>query len=70
VKYGKLGGEFTFCGNPFKKPLVMIKTGSVFKTEKLPKEFYGRMIKEIAPAKPKEVVQYGYAFAVPIIVNF
>lgn len=66
VKYGKLGEEFTFCGNPFKRPLVMIKTGSVFKTEGPPKDFYGRMIEKIAPAKEKEVVHYGYAFAVPI----
>ena len=67
VKYGKLGEEFTFRGNPFKKPLVMIKAGSVFRTSGPPKEYYGRMIQEgIAPAKP-EVVQYAYAFAVPIV---
>ena len=66
VKYGKLGEEFTFCGNPFKRPLLMIKTGSVFKTDGSPKEFYGRIVQDgIAPAKP-EVVQYAYAFAVPI----
>jgi CRISPR-associated protein Csm4 len=67
VKYGKLGEEFTFCGNPFKKPLVMIKTGSVFKTDGQPKEFYGRVVQDkIAPAKP-EVIQYAYAFPVPIL---
>ncbi|MGB9698112.1 MAG: type III-A CRISPR-associated RAMP protein Csm4 [Thermodesulfobacteriota bacterium] len=67
VKYGKLGEEYTFCGNPFKKPILMIKAGSVFKTNGEPKEFYGRMISEgISPAKP-EVVHYAYAFAVPII---
>lgn len=67
VKYGKLGEEFTFCGNPFKRPLVMVKAGSVFRTAGAPKEYYGRMIQEgISPAKP-EVVQYAYAFAVPIV---
>jgi CRISPR-associated protein Csm4 len=67
VKYGKLGEEFTFCGNPFKKPLVMIRAGSVFRTNGMPKEFYGRLVKEgIAPAKP-EVVQYAYAFTVPLL---
>jgi CRISPR-associated protein Csm4 len=66
VKYGKLGEEFTFSGNPFKKPLVMFKSGSVFKTDGNPKAFYGRAITDgIAPAKP-EVIQYAYAFAVPI----
>jgi len=66
VKYGKLGEAFTYCGNPFKKPLVMIKTGSVFKTGTKPKPFYGRVIEDIAPAAPS-VIQYAYAFAVPII---
>jgi CRISPR-associated protein Csm4 len=65
VKYGKLGEEFTYCGNPFKKPLLMIKTGSVFKTNGKPKEFYGRMIENISDLMP-EVVQYAYAFSVPI----
>lgn len=68
VKYGKLGEEFNFCGNPFKKPLLMVKTGSVFKTQGQPKEIYGRMIEKIAPAKP-EVLQYAYAFAVPIRIT-
>lgn len=65
VKYGKLGEEFTFCGNPFKRPLLMFKAGSVFKTNGFPKPFYGRMVEGVSPAKP-EVVQYAYAFAVPI----
>lgn len=65
VKYGKLGEEFTFCGNPFKKPLLMFRTGSIFRTDGQPNDFYGRMVEGIAPAKP-QVVQYGFAFAVPI----
>jgi len=66
VKYGKLGEEFTFCGNPFKRSLIMLRTGSVFKTEGAPKEYYGRLVGDgIAPAKP-EVVQYAYAFSVPL----
>lgn len=68
VKYGKLGEEFTFSGNPFKRPLLMVKTGSVFKTNNQPKEFYGHLVQDgIAPAKP-EVIQYTYAFAVPVIL--
>ena len=65
VKYGKLGEEFTYCGNPFKRPVMLIKTGSVFKANGRPKEYYGCMIKGIAPAK-QDVVQYGYAFSVPL----
>ena len=64
VKYGRLGGEFTFSGKPFKKPLIMIERGSVFGVNGPIAPFYGRMVEDIAPVKPK-VVQYGYAFAVP-----
>lgn len=66
IKYGKLGEEFTFSGNPFKRPLLMIKTGSVFKTDGPPKDFYGRMIENISDVKP-QVLQYAYAFSIPII---
>ena len=65
VKYGKLGEEFTYCGNPFKRPVMLIKTGSVFKTDGRVEEYYGCMIKGIASAK-QDVVQYGYAFSVPL----
>jgi len=65
VKYGKLGEEFTFSGNPFKKPLLMIRVGSVFKTGSPPRQYYGQMVEQIAQAKP-EVVQYAYAFAVSL----
>lgn len=68
VKYGKLGGEYTFCGNPFKKPLMMLTTGSTFHVNGDINQFYGRMIENVSPAKP-EVVHYGYAFAVPIKLN-
>lgn len=65
IKYGKLGEEFTFCGNPFKRPLVMIKTGSVFRTSGKPKDFYGRMVSKVSLSK-EEVVHYGFSFAVPM----
>lgn len=67
VKYGRLGGEYAFCGNPFKKPLLMLTAGSVLKTEGAVSPYYGRMVEGIAPAKP-EVIQYGYAFAVPAVI--
>jgi CRISPR-associated protein Csm4 len=69
VKFGKLGEEFTYCGNPFKRPLLMVTSGSVFKTNGQPKEYYGRMVKDVSKAKP-EAVQYAYAFAVPVKYPF
>jgi CRISPR-associated protein Csm4 len=68
VKYGRLGGEYTFCGNPYKKPLLMLTAGSVFRNNGLIKEFYGRMVENISVAK-EDVVQYGYAFSVPARID-
>lgn len=55
VKYGKLGGEFTFCGKPFKKPLMMLTAGSCFRSKGDIKPFYGRMVEDISPAKPEVI---------------
>jgi len=63
IKYGKLGEEKTFCGNPFKKPFIMIQPGAVFKAQYV-RPWYGRLIEQIAYAD-KDVVQYAYAFTVP-----
>ncbi|MBF0555952.1 MAG: hypothetical protein HQK96_15615 [Nitrospirae bacterium] len=67
VKYGKLGGEFTFCGRPFKKPLIMLTAGSSFRVNENIKPYYGRMVEGIAPAMP-QVVHYGYAFSIPVVI--
>lgn len=64
VKYGKLGGEYAFTGKPFKRPVMMLKAGSVFRSETA-RPFYGRMVRNVLPEMP-EVLQYGYAFAVPV----
>ncbi|MDM7999849.1 MAG: hypothetical protein QUS33_07595 [Dehalococcoidia bacterium] len=64
VKYGKLGEEFAVGNNPFKRPLVMLTPGSVFRCEGSPREYYGRWVKDIC-AKPG-VGQYAFAFPVPM----
>lgn len=68
VKYGKLGDEKTFCGNPFKKPLIMLQPGAVFMAEK-PKQWYGRLVDNISFMPNDGVIQYGYCFAVPSVVQ-
>jgi len=65
IKYGKLGEEKNFCGNPFKKPLIMLKPGAVFKVQEV-RPYYGRLIEKIAFADP-DVVQYAFAFPVPCL---
>jgi CRISPR-associated protein Csm4 len=64
IKYGKLGEEKTYCGQPFKKPLIMLKPGAVFRTSQV-KPFYGRLVENVAYAD-SSVVQYGFAFPVPV----
>lgn len=64
VKYGRLGEDFAFGGNPFKKPLVMLEPGAVFSDTPV-KEFYGRMVRDVSTVHP-EVVHYGYALTVPV----
>jgi CRISPR-associated protein Csm4 len=64
VKYGKLGEEKTHCGNPFKKPLIMLRPGAVFRATNV-QPYYGRLVENIAYTDP-DVVQNGFALAVPI----
>lgn len=63
IKYGKLGEEKTFCGQPFKKPLIMLKPGAVFYTDNV-RPYYGLLMENISEAD-SSVVQYAFAFAVP-----
>jgi CRISPR-associated protein Csm4 len=63
IKYGKLG-ENAGGGNPFKKPLLQIRPGSIFFTGNKPKPYYGRVVEGIAPGFP-EAVQICYCLAVP-----
>ncbi len=63
IKYGKLGGEFTFLENPFKKPIMMFKPGSVFWDDN-PRAVYGRTVPDVNIQK-KEVVHFGCSVAVP-----
>jgi CRISPR-associated protein Csm4 len=67
VKYGKLGEEFAVTGNPHKKPLVMLKAGSCFYDNPI-RNYYGRLVKGLSLKYPS-VVQYGYAFPVPLKIS-
>ncbi|MCX7803655.1 MAG: hypothetical protein N3A38_00560 [Planctomycetota bacterium] len=64
LKRGRVGG----CRSgrsPFKRPLLMLESGSCFMTGSEPAEFYGRVVEDIAPDYPG-VVQVCFAFAVPM----
>ena len=61
TKYGKLGGEFAINSNPFKKPIVMFKTGATFSLEEK-KFFVGTLLSDIH--KNPDIKHYAFA---PII---
>ena len=78
IKRGKLA-ETLALPSPWKKPLLMLKPGAVArlpKGEKTVREWYGRMVQDMhwvgesVPDQQKEavrnVVQYGYAFPLPV----
>lgn len=67
IKYGKMGEEKTFCGNPFKKPLIMLKPGAVF-VAPVVRPYYGRLVEKIAYTDP-DVVQSGFTLAVPVVIT-
>ncbi len=46
VKYGKLGEELAASENPFKRPLLMLRAGAVFKDAPV-RPFYGRVVEDI-----------------------
>ena len=68
VKYGKLGESFAAQGNPFKKPLLMFAAGSTFYDSPC-KEYYGRIVKNVAHPPYGKVVQYALAFPVAMKIS-
>lgn len=75
TKYGKLGGHFASSsiipGNnptPFKYPVVMFESGSVFKMDKK-EEHYGKIVKDVHSAKNINIVHYGMAYPMPLKIE-
>ncbi|MBW7863927.1 MAG: hypothetical protein GX580_16235 [Candidatus Hydrogenedens sp.] len=63
VKRGYLG-EMAGGGNPFKRTMLQLTPGAVFRTAGAPKAWYGRIVPDVAPGMP-EAVQCGLALAAP-----
>lgn len=62
LKYGKLGGIFAVTKpGPWKKPLRMIKAGSVFRIDGELKDYYGGLVSGIYPFDER-IRHYGFAF--------
>lgn len=75
TKYGKLGGHFASSSiipgsdpTPFKYPVVMFESGSVFKMGKK-KEHYGKIVKDVHSAKNINIVHYGMAYPMPLKIE-
>ena len=65
TKYPKVGGHFALT-DPFKKPLVFMEAGSVFKV-KTHKDFYGQILNGVH-SNP-DIVQFAYAFPLKVRVG-
>lgn len=63
VKYGKLDREYAAGKYPFKKPLLYLQAGAVFRTDEI-KKFYGKMMTDIS-AVPGVVIN-ACTIAVPM----
>ncbi|MDI6828563.1 MAG: hypothetical protein QME62_08785, partial [Armatimonadota bacterium] len=66
LKRGKLGAHYAVSYSPWKKPILMLKAGSVFRSS--PNDVYGQLIPDVHYTLPK-VVQYGYAFPLGVKIN-
>ena len=67
VKYGKLGEEMNYNPtSPFKKPIIFLKAGSTFKYNGDKRDFYGRLVEGVSYYMADKIVQYGFAYPVPI----
>lgn len=65
VKYSKLGEEYSKNSNPFKRPIIFFKPGSVFMTPEV-RDFYGRTTKEREITYYPGIIQNGIAFTLRI----
>jgi len=64
LKYGKLGGDFA-KSDPFKVPLIMFRSGSVFYSSE--DKIYGSLLKNIH--RNSDIRHYAYAFPVGINIE-
>lgn len=62
VKFGKLDREYASREVPFKKPLMFIQAGAVFRTEEV-KAYYGRCVEQVSVYD--NIVTSAYTIAVP-----
>lgn len=70
VKTPMLDREYSNQKNPFKKPLLFVKSGAVFFVENAAmRDFYGRCISNTTDDKTKNIIVSGFSLAIPIQVT-
>lgn len=65
-KYPKLDREFAMSETPFKKPMLFLKAGAMFRADS-PKKWYGRCITGVA-VTDKPITVNGCTIAVPVCI--
>jgi len=71
TRFGRHGDQAALAGSPFKRPLLMSKTGAVFTPEDgqcTPRAFIGQGLNDVSPSQPQAVAQ-GYAPVVGIRIQ-
>ena len=63
TKYGKLDREYASSDHPFKKPILFLQAGAVFREENV-REYYGRCVENVSVIDG--VVVNGYTMVVPM----
>ena len=72
TRFGRHGDQAALAGSPFKRPLLMAKTGAVFTPEDgqcTPRAFIGQGLSDVSPSQPQAVAQ-GYAPVVGIRIQY
>lgn len=60
IHYGRLGGSFANWGNPFKKPVIMMQAGSLFKPIPGGDKCPGYMLENVACGHSEPIKQMGF----------
>ncbi|MFC0322774.1 RAMP superfamily CRISPR-associated protein [Gallibacterium melopsittaci] len=70
TRFGRHGGEFALHSSPFKKPIILAKTGAIFTpTQWQERLFLGNGLTQVSSQQPNAVHQ-GYAPVIPVMLDF
>ena len=70
TRFGRHGNIYAMTDNPFKKPIILAKTGSVFYLTEFREQYYlGNSLRKISYSQD-DAVHQGYAPVIPLEINY